>query len=253
MFTILPKHGKFRLIESNQLRGIPVPTREAVGAGRRWEPIQHGALVNALRCRLDRHFGEPGREQFCISNDGAECIGAFQFSGPNLDVRVPGGTAFAVGFSHANDRSRALRLALGYRVLVCSNGVTAAYGNAATNARHLHVRGAGNLEDQVNDLVDRYLAQLDKVADSVEDLAHRELSNTESERLFVQLGRRNVLSWKHVGNAVEDWYTPRHAEFSPRTAWSWYNCVNEQTKSLPVARQPIVQHAAFRLVSADLN
>ena len=78
-------------------------------------PIPHHEIVNALVETLGFRHIAVHKDEYAVSHDGAKMFGIME-----LETTF-GGCRFALGLRNSHDRSLALGITVGYRVMVCSN------------------------------------------------------------------------------------------------------------------------------------
>src|SRR5207245_7316426 len=81
-----------------------------------WRPLARGDLISALDRQLLVRGITIGKEAFAIQREGARLFGVL-----DLTLESSGEFCAAMGIRTANDRSMALEIAVGVRVLVCDN------------------------------------------------------------------------------------------------------------------------------------
>ena len=57
-----------------------------------------------------------------------------------------------------------------------------------------------------------------------------ELTNVEAHDLTIAALDGRVIAASKIPAVLDEWRNPRHEEFEPRTAWSWFNAVTEVLK-----------------------
>ena len=123
-------HGENTTVE--QLHEIPLIRFER--AGGRWQGIQHGELVSAIldeaRCRK----WMVNSSKFSVSAKGADIVGAFDLSVP--DMPAPDGQTLSMGVINSNSHKSALTLLVGTTVTVCTNGM--ATGEIVLRNKHIN-------------------------------------------------------------------------------------------------------------------
>jgi hypothetical protein len=109
--TLLTNRGGAVRIEKSQLMqiGAPNPTKS-------WRPIPHGVLVNSLGKVLSTKGLLVKKEEYAIQRAGNILFGIMDLAwGETAEFYA------ALGLRTSNDKSFALQIAIGLRVLVCDN------------------------------------------------------------------------------------------------------------------------------------
>src|SRR5262249_11154560 len=109
--AILLTHCGAQRVTRADLARIAAPARTAT-----WVPIKHSDLIEALHAELARRALRVREEQYAVQHQGTLLFGTLT---PPWDGT--GETASAIGLRTANDKSMALQLAIGLKVLVCDN------------------------------------------------------------------------------------------------------------------------------------
>lgn len=253
--------GSYTDYKRNQLSQIPVPSKKEFG-GRsdRWQPIQHGDLVNELIEAVDSELGmKPINEHYAVSPNGAAVIGSFELGkerkrGKKTTVEpvgfmnTPQGTVQSLGFMHSNDTRRALQIAIGGRVLLCENGM--AIGTVTMKRKHT---SGLNLRDYVRAGVGRISPVFEAVDEAVGIINNYAMEDENHIVGLVELARKDIIPW-HIlgdvdlawGHAVEegrlDWVDPESGysdddwDFN-QSLWDWYQAVTHVAKKVPPAKQ----------------
>ena len=224
---MLVLHGPSKSIQ--ELKAIPIPetrrwNKEGEGVGN-WKPVNHGDLVETLlRAVADKGL-EVKASEWEVNEGGTDLFGALQI-GRGTPAEAPEGTEMAIGLRHSNAGRHAVTLAFGAKVFVCSNGVF--FGSTVVQRRHtlkLDLEGAFEVAIQ------EYLDSTAGVRDWICALQGIELEKHEPDRVMIESGRRGVIPWSFLRHVEENWRTPKHKEFKPRTAWSLYNAYTEAAKA----------------------
>jgi hypothetical protein len=226
----------------SDLLEIPRPERME-HQGRRWHPLEHHDAVRALHGEFKNRGIELTDYQVTTSHEGRRMVGSAVLrmlgdprrQGPDL----PFETEATVGWINANDSSSSFKLAMGRRVVVCSNGMCL----GEITARRIHTSGL-NPREIVADLVGRYLRERHTEVERTNRLWQRRVTEREAEAVFVEALRSRALgAASKVAEAVALWDEPPHAEFRDRNAFNLYQALN-----VPVKR--VAPHAqASRLMA----
>jgi hypothetical protein len=254
MFTINEKKG-FVTHDRESLRSVPVPTvadLEGKTGGwvptERWKPIAHGAFVDQVVESAEMRGFDVESERWQTSADGFRLYGSIDFTksseGRHPQIDLPDGVGLALGIIHANDGSRAATIAVGARVFVCSNGMIT--GEFVFSRKHT---SGLDLGETVEGAIDRFATGAREIPKTIEDLRSIPLDSTRTtDHLLVSMGRRGVLPWSQIGKVEKEWREPRHPEFEPRNAWSFYNATTEVAKGISIRKQAGVLVATRELL-----
>jgi len=109
--ALLLTHCGAQRVTRADLAVISAPARTAT-----WVPIKHSDLLDALHAELARRDLQVRREQYAVQHQGRRLFGTL-----DLAWEDTGESAAALGLRTANDKSMALQLAIGLKILVCDN------------------------------------------------------------------------------------------------------------------------------------
>ncbi|MCW8129361.1 MAG: DUF932 domain-containing protein [Planctomycetota bacterium] len=207
----------------------PVPHLEVV------ETLLQRAEAKGLRVTNERYaildgalYPQPGMQ---ITLKGARMFGSLDFE-PIKGLRFPTGCTPSAGFRNSHDKSFALSILSGARVLVCANGVL----SAEYVISRKHTSGL-ELEVEVDRALDVFIESTTAFHATYERLCGKSLTKARSHHLAVELARAGAFSSSDIVPVVEEFENPRHPEFRERNAWTLYQSVTEIMKRQSPARQ----------------
>ena len=213
-------HGENTTVE--QLHEIPLIRFER--AGGRWQGIQHGELVSAIldeaRCRK----WMVNSSKFSVSAKGADIVGAFDLSVP--DMPAPDGQTLSMGVINSNSHKSALTLLVGTTVTVCTNGM--ATGEIVL--RNKHIKGF-DLYDGIELGFDEYELKAEEIDKVVAELKRARMDMTQVERALMQAGRDLLMPWSRIGKVDAVYLSEEHHNIHGYgTAWSLLNAFTSIVK-----------------------
>ncbi len=201
----------------------PAPTES-------WRPYPHSEVVAALSDRLDARglkvkssrltlvdgatYPEKGIR---VDVKGAKLFGSFDLepSGPFVPGAVP-----SLGLRNSIDKSYALTVLIGLRVMACSNGVL--YVERGVQVSRKHTSGL-ELEDAFDNALDAYEESVPGMTDLYERLRGQRLSMTKAKSLTVDLADAGAIPSAHILPVVREFKAPSFKEFrGGRSAWGLY-------------------------------
>jgi hypothetical protein len=298
MLTLTPGKSEYTFATHAQLKRIPVPPQGS--RTDRWQGIQHAELVDVLAEVIGDRIGKsPVNPQFAVSPNGAAMIGSFDLQPvkkgkpKKTDKMIPTKLAGvvqpviqSVGFSHSNDSRKALRLALGSRVLICSNGMV--FGEMSLKHKHTNFRTNQTLKDWLGGGLERIFGRWDNYAKVARMLAENKfVSPTHYEGAILDLARPGYVPYKMLEHVERDWRiangfphyfsrvkteaenweqidkpgaripwvpegtNPREWKFDG-SLMDWYNCVTHTCKLIPPADQLQALEGAFNVAAKNL-
>lgn len=214
-------------LSREELALVPTPTGTATH-----RPVPHIEVVNALIETLGfRHIGVV-KEEYAVDRTGMKMFGVMELGLAEYGVR------FALGLRNSHDRSMALGITVGYRVLVCQN---LAFHGDFTPLLRKHTRNLNLLENLAYG-VDQMQRNFQPMVKAVERWQGSQITDVTAKLLiysaFIE-GQTELP--KHLMRPVHNaYFSPTYEEFQPRTLWSLQNSFTGAIKTL----EPVPLHRA---------
>ena len=217
-----------------------IPTPEGTDS---WKPIPHATVVDALAAKArqrglsissERYAlmpGSLGEGEGRIAVPEAKLFGAIDFQ-PISGVAFPPGCVPSAGLRNSHDKSFALSILSGARVLVCANGVLSAEHVVSRK----HTSGI-DLASAIDAALDAFMAGIGAFQATYEGLRSRSVSRREGHSLIVDMAQAGAFASCDILPIVCEWESPKHDDFSDRNAWSLYQACTEVMKKQSPARQ----------------
>lgn len=216
-------------IQQEQLHDIQLARPKK--AGRVWQGVQHGELVDALS---DEIMSRPGwnitDRKFSLSNDEADLAGAFELEVQGIDA--PKDMKLSLGFITSNAMRRSLKLVVGTRVLVCNNGM--ATGEVLMQRKHTV---NFDIYEELEYAVDAYTERAQRIPKLVEGLRSRNLTERESDTILLNAGRAGIMPWSRIGQVDEEYRKPTFADHDERTSFGMLQAFTHIVKKSPELMQ----------------
>lgn len=202
-------------ISLDQLATLPVPA-----ATQTWYPLPHSHVRNTVVQALEGAY-KITEEKACVSEGGARYFGLLTLQSEYNDYSL------AIGIRNSHDKRFPAGLALGSKVMVCTN---LAFSSEVVFARR-HTRW---IERDLPNVVARAVGQLSELRQKqetrIETYKNRDVGRLEAHDLIIQAFDAKVLPNAKLPDVLEQWRTPNHSEFKPRNAWSLFNAFTEVLK-----------------------
>jgi hypothetical protein len=201
------------------LAAVPVPEETAS-----YFPVPHARFVEEVALHVPRFGLTVEREEYALAREGQQMFGVLTCrNGHNgTDYRL------ALGLRNSYDRSLAVGLVVGNRVLCCDN-------LAFSGEVEMHRKHTVNVFRDLPDLIYKMLSQVSsmrvRMDAEIAAMKARTLSEMEAHHLMVEVIQRHVVPASRLPRLLTAWRYPTHEEFSGRTAWSLYNVFTEAVKS----------------------
>lgn len=199
-----------------------------------WRPYPHSQVVAALSDRMEAR-GLKVRSSRLTLVDGAlypergvrvDVKGARLFGKLDMEpisgVEFPDGCIPSLGVRNSTDKSYALSILAGARVLVCSNGVLA--GEYVVTRRHT---SGIDLGESIDRALDMFMSSVESFGELYERLRGQRLSMTKAKSLVVDCAAAGAIPSAHILPVVREFEKPKHREFRSRDSWSLYNAITE--------------------------
>ena len=139
-----------------------------------------------------------------------------------------GESAAALGLRTANDKSMALQLAIGLKILVCDN---LCFAGDLIALKRKHTAGL-DLPRELAQALDRYQAGLPTLRAGVHRLQATALTTQEAKAWIYDVFARCLLPLRYFPHVVETYHTvtvPRYGA----TLWALHNAVTTHLQTLP--------------------
>lgn len=193
-------------------------------------PIPHHEIVEALVETLGFRQIALHSESYAVSSDGQKMFGVME-----LETTFSG-CRFALGLRNSHNKSLALGITVGFRVMVCSN---LAFRGDYSPVLRRHTKNF-DLQAALSVGVDNVQRNFKPLVEAVELWKDTQITDDQARlRIYEAFVEGELEAPKHLIRAVHDnWRNPPHEEFSPRTLWSLQNSFTEAFKTLdPIPMQ----------------
>lgn len=220
----------YRVPTVEELREMRGATADS-GMGNRWKPIHHAELIEEIKGAVVRRGMRVTESQFQIDQEtGHDMFGWLRV---NREFEIPGvRIQHEIGFKSSNRQKFALLGVVAANVFVCSNGMITGefvFGQKHTNKAEYAIG--------IDQGVETWCGKQDALERRVQSWHRMDIDEARYNRMLVECVRQDVFPGSQLMSVDDEWRIPRHAEFTPRNAFSFYNCVNESAKRWPISRQ----------------
>jgi hypothetical protein len=187
-------------------------------------PIPHHEIVNALIETLGFRHIAVHREQYCVTADGQKLFGT-------LDLETTfSGCRFSLGLRNSHNKTLALGITVGYRVMVCDN---LAFVGDYSPVMRKHTANF-NLKDALSLGVDNMQRNFQPMIETVDRWRDTQITDATAKLLIYEAFIEGSMEIpKHLAKPTHDYYfQPPHEDFAPRTMWSLNNAFSGAAKLL---------------------
>ena len=244
-----------REVSRDELSRIPTPA-----GTESWRPVPHIEVVEAVAAKARERGLSISSERYAVmagSMDngsgervevpGAKLFGSLDFS-PMPGIEFPPGCVPSAGLRNSHDKSFALSILGGARVLVCANGVLSAEHVVSRK----HTSGI-DLGRAVEAALGAFMDGIGEFRSTYEKLRSRSVSRWEGHSLIVDMARAGAFASCDILPVAAEWESPRHEEFRERNAWCLYQACTEVMKKQSPARQLEGLRALNAVLAASNN
>lgn len=216
-------HAQSTLVSREQLMAIAPPPATST-----WRPIAHGDLISAIDRQLLVRGITISKETFAIQRDGARLFGVL-----DLSLESSGEFCAAMGIRTANDRSMALEIAVGVRVLVCDN---LAFSGDLIALRRRHT-AKFDLNADLSRAVDRYQAHLLALQRTIAVARQDSIFDAEAKCLIFEAFQDEILPIRYFKQVAATYFRPSEemTDVQPRTMWGLHNAFTRSVRQMAPA------------------
>lgn len=192
---------------------MPVPHATAS-----YQPVPQAVLYKMWGTRMEQAGYRISREQHWASQDQDVFLSLITIQAPSIDN---GMYSWQAALINSYNRQVSIKTAVGAEVFVCTNGCLSA-------EFMLRTKHTGGVWDRLESFVSDSVKSVGYRIDSIRDMFNRyQEVDVSSDRLVDHVVcdayRNNVIPASGIGQVLDHWRTPEHAEFKPRNLWSLYN------------------------------
>jgi hypothetical protein len=220
-------------VTRDHLAEVPTPPATAT-----WKPIPHALLVSAIHEELGRRALQVVHEEYAVQRQQTMLFGVMTLNWLTTET-----FAAALAFRHANDRSEAVKMYAGARVLACDNMLLSG-SEIILHKRHSR---RFDLAAALPDAFDKYQAGALQIATDIATLQDTPCAHRDATQLIYDIFRRRIVPIRLFHPVVASWQRSQPDDRIPGTAWVLHNCFTEHIKHLTpnVAMQATVRLGRF--------
>lgn len=219
--STLIAHVDTNLVTRAQLAALP-----PVMATDTFKPVAHIELVETLEKALNRRDILVKREQFAVNKSGAKLFGTL-----DLSLNGVAGTCASLGIRTANDKSMSIQIIAGMRIFVCDN---MCFNGDTVCVNRKHTSGL-DLFEELDEAVSNYEQHYHILKLEIGSLKSLPLADDQVKNIIYDLFAQEAMPIRFFRDVAQEYFVPRHEDFSPRTAWSLLNAFTEVAKQMPMS------------------
>lgn len=190
------------------------------------KPVPHIAVAELVTTEARNRGYEIASEEYGLSNDKSKMFGVLRFG-----IKDKPDTTRALGFRNSHDKSLALGLTVGLRVLVCDN---LAFGGETTVHRK-HTSGI-DIQSLIPGAFDKVAYQFTRLEETIDGLKIQTITIDEARVITVMAAEINAIPSCDILNVLDTFKNPPHEEFRASTRWNLHNAFTEVGKKYSPTR-----------------
>lgn len=215
-------HRGATVIPRNRLADIEAPEPTDT-----WKPIKHNDLFDTLEeCLNDKEI-EVSSQEIAVQKEGNVMFGVM-----NLNREYDGFCA-ALGIRAANDKSMAIRIAVGIRVFVCDN---LSFSGDLIALNRKHTKNLDIKEEIVNAII-KYEHHLGTYVANVDKMKGVDISDVQAKSLIHDIYFDGIMPVKTMKKVSSLYFDPQHDDFKERNLWSLNNAFTSIIKPMSAPRK----------------
>lgn len=207
----------------DQIGAAPLPVQTGT-----FKPLAHMEFLTQIEQELAKRNVNIVSQHLALKGDGMQLFGMF-----DVDTVAPSGDFRSVlGFRNSNDHSWAAGVVGGSRVFVCDN---LAFSGEFICLNRRHTPGL-NIEVEIGPALDRWEDNFQLLCGLSDHMKTVELGNSDAKSLMHDIVLDGGFPLRLLPLVAHNYFTPPHAEFEPRNAWSLFNAFTEAAKVIKSTR-----------------
>jgi len=234
-------------------------------ATKSYQPLAHDHFLDIVEDQMrDVGFGF-GDQGHGLTKDGKRYFGLVELlsgpirrksetesllDGPVKSANITGGRpieekqphVLIMGIRNSLDKAFAASVSFGARVFVCDN--LSFTGEQVIGRKHT-VNILRDLPGLVTACVSQTKAMEHVQNQRFERYQECKLSDTQADRLIIEMLRRDAVNTSRIGSVVQEWYEPTATnadgeliDHGPKRVWRLFNAVTESLKGAPLHDMP---------------
>ncbi len=217
MNGLLITHRGAQKVPKEALYKIAPPTGTST-----WKPIAHSEFVDSLTTTLHAQGLVVRKEEYAVQRDGKLLFGVLDLAWQETQE-----FAAALGLRTSNDKSFAIQIAVGVRVMVCDN---LAFSGDLIALKRKHTAGL-NLPVELVSAIERYVHNFDILKRGITQLKKTSVSLRTARALVFSVFARRIVPLR-----LFHYVAPAYAKDVTRdngiTLWDVHNCFTQALQRL---------------------
>lgn len=201
--------------EERSLFNVPLPARTET-----YEPISHRQIITGIRRVLDDRGMYISSRAYTVNSGGNRLTGTMtaDLRGSQVDSEM----RMMIGFMNSYDKSMTVGLAIGSRIMVCSNGMIL---GGVLNFKRKHTGSVQQeLEETINSVAEKLGETYEMSINLKRELSEIQLDKRQMAELagiaYFEKGILGDIQGSIVRKEIEN---PSFDQFKEPNGWSFYN------------------------------
>lgn len=217
----LMMHAGGKRVSKVQLLDIATPAPTST-----WKPIAHYTVAEIVIEETIRRGYQIASEEYGLNNEGSKMFGVLRFN----PVGKPDMTR-CLGFRNSHDKTLALGLTVGVRILVCDN---LCFGGETT-VHHKHT-SCLDVAALIPDAFEKLTDQFAKLEENIDVMKGQQITVDEARIVTCVAAERKVIPSCDIVQVLDTFREPPHEEFREPTKWNLHNAFTEVAKKYSPSR-----------------
>lgn len=200
----------------------------------RWHPISHGDARTLTLDAIERAGLTVTQERYALAGNKKQGNGDSRLFGEILvkggDLSLPDDFTMALGIRNSVDKTISYNICGGESVMVCGN--MCFFGDFMTKRKHT-TNILAELPSMVDTAIEAYLGGFRNRVAEINQWKATELTQADVDHVVLECWRNGSFAPNQIPEIMNQWNTPNHPEFAPRTVWSLHNAFTEAHKTRP--------------------
>ena len=213
------------LVTRNDMRYLETPQP----MGSRHNPVPFAGFADSVYDAINNSGYVVDNEQYAITKDQQRMFGMLQIS-PRNELAAKTGWQLCVGLRGAHDQKISRGVAIGSRVMVCSN--LCFHGDLGNWKTRQTTNIADRLPGMVADAVSGISRAHNQLTIDFDRFNSQNIELNQGDEILVDIFRSGGFSASQLGRAIKDWKEPSVPEHTSggRNLWWLFNSATEALK-----------------------
>jgi hypothetical protein len=216
--------------------------------------IQNEDILDAAKAAMSARGMKDFKESIVIAGGGARMYASYTFEDRTLATEKGDLFGYQITVQNSFDRSLRGSIVLGFRRLICSNGMATTEKDFALTAKH----SSRVSVDFVGKAIDKAMSHGSHALQAFDTMAKIKITPEQGMNILKHLEQSKIISGSLREGISTLWLSPRRKEDMARTIYNLYNAITEYVTH-QVAKErfeyanKVSNQTLFSLVNATRN